>query len=136
MTIELSAQCDCGKVTFVAKEEPLLQLTCHCADCRQATSNDFSTIAFFKLKSSEISGSLLVNQFTTDAGTETKRERCAHCETVMFDRSEGFPSLVGVMASRIKAPFEELPTCHVWVSSKLAQVSIPENVKQYEQGIE
>ena len=53
----------------------------------------------------------------------------------MFDRSEGFPNLIGVMVSQLQPPFESHPVCHVHVRDKKAAVKIPEGMKQYEEGI-
>jgi hypothetical protein len=54
----------------------------------------------------------------------------------MFDRSAGFPTLIGVMASQIELPFEVQPTCHVWVKSKRPDVEIQSDMTQYLEGIE
>ena len=53
----------------------------------------------------------------------------------MFDRSEGFPYLLGVMVSQLQPPFESRPACLGYVSDKKAKVEIPEGIKQYEAGI-
>ena len=53
----------------------------------------------------------------------------------MFDRSEGFPYLRGVMAGLLQPPFEIHPTSHAYLRDKKAEVEIPEGMKQYETGI-
>jgi len=53
----------------------------------------------------------------------------------MFDRSEGFPHLLGVMVSQLQSPFESRPACRGYVSDKKAEVEIPEGMKQYEASI-
>jgi hypothetical protein len=44
----------------------------------------------------------------------------------MFDRSEGFPHLRGVMAGHLQRSFEFHSKCHVYLSDKKAEVEIPE----------
>jgi hypothetical protein len=53
----------------------------------------------------------------------------------MFDRSEGLPHLLGVIAGQLQPSFEPHPVFHVYVSDKKAEVEIPEGMKQYETGI-
>ena len=135
MNNQLSASCQCGAVQFQSSTNPILQLVCHCNDCREATGSPFAKTVFFKSKHCESSGPLSVREFKAESGKRTTRESCASCGSVMFDRSEGFPSLVGVMAERINAPFVFEPVCHVWTRSKQPQIDIPDNVRQYPENI-
>ncbi|MFK7729989.1 MAG: GFA family protein [Pseudomonadales bacterium] len=133
--MSVSARCRCGKVEFSSSEPPLIQLCCHCNDCREATSNDFTTIAFFDRSATSVSGTVSSRNFTTAAGMETCREFCATCNTVMFDKSDGFPTLLGVVAEQIAAPLEANPSHHVWVKSKLPHVSIPSSAQAFEENL-
>lgn len=135
MDIEILAGCKCGNVQFQTTDKPILQLCCHCADCRAATGHDMSTIIFFKLDKTQISGDLSTREFTSDLGNLTERLACANCDQVMFDKSAGFPNMLGVMAEHLALPFIPQPQLHVWTQSKLAHVEIPELMKQYEKGI-
>ena len=135
MNNEITAECSCGEIQFKSTEKPVIQLCCHCTDCREATNIDYATIAFFNSSASSVSGMLSVQNFTSELGNQTVREFCSRCGSVMFDKSEGFPALIGVMTQRISEPFEVKPSHHVWVKSKLPHVSIPLGVKQFEKGI-
>jgi hypothetical protein len=73
--------------------------------------------------------------YLATSGNETCRLYCIRCETILFDRSEGFPYLRGVMAGQLQPPFETHPTSHVYLRDKKAEVEIPEGMKQYETGI-
>ncbi|PCI85952.1 MAG: hypothetical protein COB24_11445 [Hyphomicrobiales bacterium] len=53
------------------------------------------------------------------------------CGQAMFDKSAGFPRMLGVVA----APFVAEPQMHGWTKSKLPHIKIPQNIKQYEKGI-
>lgn len=134
--MELEASCSCGEVRFRSTESPVIQLCCHCSDCQDALKSEYATIAFFKVDSTQVLGITAEKVYRSDSGSRTVREFCSSCGTVMFDRSEGFPKLVGVMTQQMKAPFEAAPKCHVWVKSKLPNVFIPSDMRQYEKGIE
>ena len=133
--IKVAGSCQCGQLKFEAKSEPVLELICHCRDCQDALQADFANIAFFKIDETLVEGELAERIYLATSGNETCRQYCVQCETVMFDRSEGFPHLLGVIAGQLQPPFESHPACHVYVSDKKAEVEIPEGMKQYETGI-
>lgn len=133
MNIERS--CKCGKTTLTITEKPVIELCCHCNDCRASTGQPFANIAFFKVGTLEVKGSVSAAQFVADSGNKTRRESCAHCHVTLFDKSEGFPSLIGLMVDHVDYPFEFTPSCHVWTSRKLDEVEIPSGVKLYDKGI-
>jgi hypothetical protein len=133
--VKFVASCQCGQLKFEASSEPALELICHCIDCQDALQADFANIAFFKIDETLVEGELAEKVYLAASDNETCRQYCDQCETIMFDRSEGFPNLIGVMVSQLQPPFEPRPACHVYVSDKKAEVKIPEGMKQYEAGI-
>lgn len=125
------ASCKCGGFQFKSSREPILQLTCHCGQCREASKKPFTNFAFFKLVEAEVSGNTVIHRFVADSGTKTIRETCATCGESLLDRTEAFPQIVGVVAERIQSPFVFQARCHVWVESKLTEVTVPEGVKAF-----
>ena len=135
MSEPITARCQCGAVQFTANSQPLIQFVCHCRDCQTATGLPFAGIVFFKRKHVEILGELGQHKFTADSGKATSRDYCVQCGSVVFDQSEGFPGIIGVMQERILGDFEFLPQSHVWVKSKLAEIVIPEGAPQFQENI-
>ncbi len=135
MTLEISASCECGAVSFKSDEQPVIQICCHCSDCRDATQNDYSNIAFFKLKSAQVLGDTQAKTYEAESGSVTSRESCLRCGSVMFDRSAGFPGLIGVFSLQIQAPFLAKIDSHVWVQSKTANTIISDDVAAHEKGL-
>ena len=135
MSFDIIASCKCGLLQFEARENAILQICCHCSDCREATGDPFSTIAFFKTKTTVVTGETRSSYYVAESGNKTERVRCSQCDSIMFDKSEGFPGLVGVLTQRIQAPFTTMPNCHVWIKSKLPQTVLPSGIKHYETGI-
>jgi len=58
-----------------------------------------------------------------------------NCETLMFDRSNGFESLVGVFANRPMLPVTDPIRVHMWTRSKLAHVELPQDAQRFEKGL-
>ena len=96
---------------------------------------DFANIVFFKIDQTLVEGELAERTYLATSGNETCRQYCIRCETTMFDRSEEFLHLLGVMAGQLQPPLESHPTCHVFVNNKKAELEIPEGMKHYETDI-
>jgi hypothetical protein len=136
MSTPFIATCRCGGVRFQSPRAPILQLTCHCQQCREASGAPCTNFAFFKLADTELTGATKNQAYVADSGSNTLRASCAQCGDLMLDRTEGFPQIVGVVAERIQAPFEFNPRCHVWVENKLPEVVMPEAVRAFAKGME
>lgn len=127
------ASCTCGQVKFAARSEPLVQFVCHCTHCQSASGNAFAELVFYKLKHTSITGDLDRRDFLADSGKHTQRQFCSGCGDLMFDQSEGFPGIIGVLRERISGDFLFAPLCHTWVQSKREGVVIPEDIMQFQQ---
>jgi hypothetical protein len=126
MPTSVVAQCTCGSFQFKSARAPILQLTCHCAQCRQVANAAFTNFAFFKIAEAEMKGETVVHSFTADSGAKTVRETCSSCCEMLLDRTEGFPQIIGIVADRIQPPYVFQARCHVWVESKCAEITLPE----------
>ncbi|KAF0812664.1 hypothetical protein IGB42_02956 [Andreprevotia sp. IGB-42] len=127
----LNASCECGAVQFTSTHAPILQLYCHCSDCQHATGNAYARTAFFRLADADISGTLAIHRYQAASGAATTREACASCGTLLFDRSAGFPGLIGVMVETLGDGFAFSPSCHMWTRSKRVDVTIPDGIAQF-----
>ncbi len=135
MRPEIFASCECGALTFKSSEQPALQICCHCSDCRDATQSDYSNIAFFKSKSGQVDGNIHSKFYVAESGSTTQREACGACGSIMFDKSAGFPGLIGVFSAQIQAPFKAKVNSHVWVKSKTENTIISQEAIAYEEGL-
>ena len=129
------ANCRCGRISFVSRKPPIFQFNCHCSDCRKATGDSFCKTAIFVSLDCQINGEWFRRSFVADSGALTHRDACQSCSDVMFDVSERYPKLTGVLAERMAAPFRFIPSCHLWTQSKLAEVSISDGLPLYEKGM-
>ncbi|MEO0369056.1 MAG: GFA family protein [Pseudomonadota bacterium] len=111
-----------------------MQLICHCEDCRASTGRSFAQIAFFKEREIAILGNVISDQYTSALGNQTYRDKCPKCGEVIFDRSNAFPGLIGVMAERI-ANFDFNPVAHVWAKSKIGLIDNCDALKVFEEGM-
>ena len=134
-TTLVAARCTCGAFQFRSKRAPILQLSCHCGQCRAVSKAAFSNFAFFKRAECEMAGATAVQAFVADSGVQTYRESCAQCGEMVVDRTDGFPQIVGVVAERIQPPYAFQPRCHVWLDSRIAEVDLPPGVPGHARGM-
>lgn len=131
MTQSWAAHCSCGALRVQLASPPVLQLVCHCTDCRAVAGTPFSQFVFFRARDAQVSGEVVRREFVADSGHATVRECCTQCGDMLVDRTAGFPKVIGVVAERLDAPFTFEPQHHVWTDSKLPGVEIPAGVKAY-----
>lgn len=135
MTDPITASCTCGNVTFTASAPPVVQFLCHCTDCRAATGNSHTRTAIFAVQTAQVSGAVSRMKFVAGSGATTFRDACRDCGTVMFDISEQFPSLIGVMADCLNAPFEFSPAHHIWLQSRIETFALTDGLEQHQRGL-
>jgi hypothetical protein len=122
------AHCRCGAFRFESSSAPILQLVCHCTQCREVSGAPYSRFSFFKVRDTQTSGDFRTVDFTADSGSKTVREVCAACGDMLIDRTEGFPKVVGVVHEAIDPALPFAPLHHVWADSRLPDTVLPEGV--------
>ncbi len=128
------AHCRCGAFRFESSSAPILQLVCHCTQCREVSGQPFTRFSFFKVRDTQTSGAHRTMAFTADSGSATVREVCAACGDMLIDRTEGFPKVVGVVHEAIDPALSFKPLHHVWADSRLPDTVLPEGVTVYAKG--
>lgn len=135
--VTLHAHCRCGAFRFESSGPPVMQLVCHCHQCREVSGRPFSNFSFFKVRDTQTSGEQRTVAFTADSGARTVRELCAACGDFLVDRTEGYPKIVGVVHEAIDPALPFQPTHHVWTESRLPDTVLPpasESLKLFERG--
>ena len=60
---------------------------------------------------------------------------CARCGTPVFSEPKDAPARVGVSLATLDDPNALAPAMHIWVSEKLAWVSIDDGLPQFPAGV-
>lgn len=122
-TGNISAACKCGQLSVTARSAAVLQLVCHCADCRAMVRRPFTEIAFFLPTSCEIHGSHRPQSMAGGSGKVKTYYSCEACGTCLFARVDLLNGAVGIVADRL-VPFSFKPLCHVWTSESAPESRI------------
>ncbi|EMP56952.1 glutathione-dependent formaldehyde-activating GFA [Marinobacter santoriniensis NKSG1] len=118
------ARCECGQLWLEAKSRTLLQLVCHCTDCREATGQPFTEVAFFAPGSYRVHGESQTEQMAGGTGLGKVYHSCAECGSPLYATVNAVGGSAGVIASRLES-FKFRPALHVWTSEKLSETKLP-----------
>ena len=120
-TIEL--QCRCGEVGLKITGEPVVQLYCHCDDCRAAHGAAYVASVIYPAKMVEI----VRGKPTPIVVKTTQRMRCTSCGTHLFSEitSAGLRSVNGFLLPK----GEFVPQIHV--QCQHAVLPVVDNLPHY-----
>jgi hypothetical protein len=134
---EISGRCLCGRVTYRASAEPLIQGVCHCSDCQHQTGTAFSVIVGIPRAALTVEGDTLAS-FTAkgeEHGTDTERRFCSACGSPIVSFVEAVPDLAFLKVGTFDDASWVSPEIEIW--SRSAQPWSPhfEGAASMERGI-
>jgi hypothetical protein len=128
-TTKISARCECGALTLDIKDTPVVQLVCHCSDCRAFSGMPYTEAAFFKAEACSVHGQAVALEIVGSTGMNKTHYSCPLCETPLFVKVAALNGAWAVVASRL-LPFKFEPDAHVWTSQKVDDVTITADITQ------
>ena len=127
---QLTGHCACGAIEFELTDTPLFVHCCHCTWCQRETGSAFATNVLIE------SSCLHLNQGETEAtpipsnsGHGQIIHRCPACKTAVWSHYGGAGEKMSfVRGGTLMSPPD--PDIHIFTSTKLPWVVIPEGVVQ------
>lgn len=131
----LTGGCNCGAVRYRIESVPLAVAACHCRQCRRQSGAAYSVNLVVRAKAMTIEGSVASwTDNDTESGAPLAREYCAGCGSPIRSVPSSSPGIVAVKAGTLDDPAPFSPGLHIWTSSKLPWVTIPDGLPQFEHG--
>jgi hypothetical protein len=131
MSAPYEGGCLCGQVRWHAAGPPANVRICHCRNCQRATGGPFFARAVFLAEKVEWTGE--VTRWPTSPRVD--RLSCARCGTPVFSQPKDPPGRIGVALATLDDPAALTPDMHIWVSKKLAWVTIDDGLPQHARGL-
>ncbi|WP_297818064.1 GFA family protein [uncultured Paraglaciecola sp.] len=128
-TTRTSARCECGVLTLRINEAPVVQLVCHCSDCRVFTAMPYTALAFFQPDRCSAHGQNYSTVMKGGTGSDKTHHSCASCQTPLYVTVAALNGALAVIAKQIST-FKFEPQVHIWTSEKAVGVTIPPGVTQ------
>jgi hypothetical protein len=115
--MKLEGGCLCGAVRFSGEAEPVLQVKCHCTDCRRTAGSGHAAMIGVPEGSISFSGRITNFRSRADSGRQITRGFCSTCGSGICAQPEAAAGLVFVRASALDDPDQFTPQMAVWTAS-------------------
>ena len=124
--------CQCGGVRYQCIAQPIELYFCHCKECRKQSASAFG-ISFIVPRTGFdlLSGTPRFWVRDTDSGRKLECAFCPSCGSRLWHQSSGTSETISVKGGSLDDPIDTSSAIHIWTSSKLLSVAIPEDARQY-----
>lgn len=128
-----SGGCNCSKLRYTLKAEPMVVHCCHCTQCQRMTGSGFVINGVIETSNVEIeTGSLKAFNLPSETGRKLIVYRCAECGTDIHTDYGGRETMIFVRMTTLDDPTRFGPDVHIFTRSKLPWISLPPQVPAYE----
>ena len=127
-----TGRCQCGEVRYESVGGPSELYVCHCRECQKQSSSAFGISYIVPHKGFRVTQG--VPKFwarRTDSWGRVKCAFCPNCGSRLWHEPEGGSETVSIKGGTLDNPLDMSSAIHIWTSSKLPGVDIPNNVQQF-----
>lgn len=126
----LHGRCTCGQVRYRLHGGPIFVHCCHCTWCQRETGSAFVLNAMFETERVEVlAGAPETIDTPSKSGKGQKIVRCPRCQVALWSHYAGAGAAVAfVRVGTLEHPARVPPDIHIFTSSKLPWVVLPEGV--------
>ena len=123
----LTGGCLCEAVRYTVRQTMRFQsYVCHCTDCQTRSGSAFGIQLSVLTGDLEVSGALLKGEHVQPSGAVAGIYACEKCLTRIYTDNDRRPGIANLRAGTLDNSQALAPATHLWVSSKLPWVVIPE----------
>jgi hypothetical protein len=128
--VAMEGGCTCGAVRYRLKAKPIFVHCCHCTWCQRETGSAFAVNAFIEASEVELlKGQPVQQTLPSLSGKGQVFWRCADCGvTVWSNYADAGPKFHFVRVGTLDEPSRAPPDIHIFTSTKLPWVILPEGV--------
>lgn len=120
--------CQCGRVRFRLRGEPLTSYACHCTECQAATGAAFSLSLIVAREALEVIRGTAAATTYGMHGSDRHRYACPDCGSALWFAGAGMPEIVALKTGTLDHPDLCPPVAHVWTRSAQSWFPLPEGV--------
>ena len=134
-TFSAEGGCLCGEIRYRMTSKPLFVHCCHCTRCQRGTGSAFVLNAMIEANRVELlQGSPEVVPVTAPTGSVHSISRCPTCEVAVWSTYAGAgDKIYFVRVGALDEPGSVPPDIHIFTSTKLPWVQLPDDVPVMEE---
>jgi hypothetical protein len=128
--LRLKGRCTCGEVRYALTDRPLFVHCCHCTWCQRETGSAFAVNAMIEADRVEVEAGRTEEVVTpSESGKGQRVHRCPTCRIALWSHYAGAGDAVRfVRVGTLEEPGRVPPDIHIFTSTKLPWVVLPEGV--------
>ncbi len=127
-----SGRCTCGEITYRLTAPPLITHACHCTWCQRETGTAFALNGWIEWTNINLmSGSPADITLPSASGKGQIVSRCPTCQIAVWSQYASGPAFRFVRLGTLDDPTLFAPDVHIFTSTKLPWVQIPEDTPAY-----
>ena len=132
MSVPSDGGCACGAVRYRLTSDPLFTHCCHCLNCQRQTGSAFVINMMIEADRVQLlAGDPQAVDVPRDDGSKQRIFRCPACQVAVFSEY-GRPEVRFVRAGTLDEPRGVEPDVHIFTTSKVSWVSLPESVPAFD----
>ena len=124
--------CQCGKIRYLLKDEPLRLYACHCTVCQQQSGSVFGMSMVIDKESVEIKGKLKCFVRTADSGNKVASFFCLECGNRIYAVSPFNGDTLIIKPGTLDGTRWLTPSQMIWMESAQKWVPVPNSIKTEE----
>lgn len=130
MSASFEGGCLCGAVRYrVTPTVRFRPYACHCTDCQARTGSAFGLQLSVLAGDVTITGPVIRGEHAQPSGAIAGIFACERCLTRIYTDNDRRPGIVNLRAGTLDESRAVVPAVHLWVSSKLPWVVIPDDAE-------
>jgi hypothetical protein len=127
-------KCACGKVQYRLTDSPMIVHCCHCSWCQTETGSAFAINAVVERDRLEVEGEPEAVLTPSASGKGQEIFRCPQCRVALWSHYGGAGRKAAfVRVGTMERPGDWPPDVHIYTSTKLPWVVLPEGVPVFEE---
>ena len=128
----LTGGCQCGAVRYVLSAPPHEVYICHCTECRRQSSSAFGISVITASASLRlIKGNPQRWSRPTASGGTLDCFFCPECGSRLWHQDRDENDVLSIKGGSLDHPIDVSAAPHIWTTSKLPGIVIPDCVKQF-----
>ncbi|EGU47910.1 hypothetical protein VII00023_06227 [Vibrio ichthyoenteri ATCC 700023] len=131
MTYPISAQCQCGQVSYRLKAAPQMVAACHCTECQKLATAPFSVTALVRAEDIDFYGEMGEWSRPAESGNVNSAKFCTGCGNRIYHFNPQAAELIKLKLKPVNLTDQSIfsPTLHLWVKQKQSWFTIPDGVE-------
>jgi hypothetical protein len=132
MRLPQTGGCQCGRVRYEIKANPLTLYVCHCTECQRQSGSAFALSLAVARDAVVVNGTPATWRRELESGRVIWCLFCAQCGTRLLHNPERNPQASIVKPGTLDDTKWLNPVGHIWTRSAQSWVQIPQSTVNYE----